>query len=90
MHALGTVLNDEFKGATAWDDYLTKLESAKPALRAIGITDYYSTETYERCWKPSGCPYAILGPLAHNSGGEAHNALKARGCSSEIPFPTCC
>lgn len=48
VHAPGTVLNDQFKGAQAWEDYLTKLESAKPALRAIGITDYYSTEIYER------------------------------------------
>jgi len=48
VHAPGTVLNDQFKGAQAWDDYLTKLEGATPPLRAIGITDYYSTETYER------------------------------------------
>jgi hypothetical protein len=29
-------------------NYLTALENLTPALRAIGITDYYSTETYER------------------------------------------
>ena len=48
VHAPGTVLNDQFKGADAWERYLTALESASPAIRAIGITDYYSTTSYER------------------------------------------
>jgi hypothetical protein len=48
VHAPGTVLNDQFKGTKAWDEYLSRLEDAAPTLRAIGITDYYSTETYER------------------------------------------
>lgn len=48
VHAPGTVLNDQFKGKQAWDEYLTKLENVTPPLRSIGITDYYSTETYER------------------------------------------
>jgi hypothetical protein len=48
VHAPGTVLNNQFKGATAWDDYLKALESAAPTIRAIGVTDYYSTDTYER------------------------------------------
>jgi hypothetical protein len=48
VHAPGTVLNDQFKGKGAWDKYLTALENVTPPLRAIGITDYYSTETYER------------------------------------------
>ena len=48
VHAPGTVLNDQFKGKAAWDEYLTALENLTPALCAIGITDYYSTETYER------------------------------------------
>ncbi len=48
VHALGTVLNDQFKGQATWDAYLTTLETLNPPLCAIGITDYYSTETYER------------------------------------------
>ena len=48
IHAPGTVLNDQFKGADAWDDYLKALEIATPPLRAIGVTDYYSTDSYER------------------------------------------
>jgi hypothetical protein len=48
IHAPGTVLNDQFKGADSWQDYLKALETATPAIRAIGVTDYYSTESYER------------------------------------------
>lgn len=48
IHAPGTVLNDQFKGKDAWETYLTALESAVPQICAIGVTDYYSTDTYER------------------------------------------
>src|SRR5271155_1330382 len=48
IHAPGTVLNDQFKGTDSWECYLKALEAAKPAIRAIGVTDYYSTESYER------------------------------------------
>jgi hypothetical protein len=48
VHAPGTVLNDQFKGANSWEGYLKALETATPAIRAIGVTDYYSTESYER------------------------------------------
>ena len=47
IHAPGTVLNDQFKGADSWECYLKALEAATPPIRAIGVTDYYSTETYE-------------------------------------------
>src|SRR6185437_15365389 len=48
VHAPGTVLNDQFKGPGTWERYLAALEAAEPMIRAIGITDYYSTDTYER------------------------------------------
>lgn len=48
IHAPGTVLNDQFRGANSWERYLQALEDATPAIRAIGVTDYYSTESYER------------------------------------------
>ena len=48
VHAPGTVLNDQYKGADSWEGYLKALETATPAIRAIGVTDYYSTESYER------------------------------------------
>jgi hypothetical protein len=56
IHAPGTILNDQFGGADPWQDFLTKIEQSDPPIRALGITDYYSVETYEavRQWKQSG------------------------------------
>src|SRR5580698_1397713 len=48
VHAPGTILNDQFTGEDSWERYLTALENATPAIRAIGVTDYYGTEGYER------------------------------------------
>lgn len=48
VHAPGTKLNDQFGGANSWDEYLDRLEQATPTLRAIGVTDYYSLDCYER------------------------------------------
>ena len=47
IHAPGTVMNNQFTGTTAWDDYLTALERAAPVIEAIAVTDYYVTDTYE-------------------------------------------
>ena len=35
IHAPGTVLNDQFKGADSWECYLKALEAATPPIRAI-------------------------------------------------------
>lgn len=51
IHAPGTVINDQFGGADPWGDYLTALENANPPIRALGVTDYYLTHTYERVVK---------------------------------------
>lgn len=48
IHAPGTVMNDQFGGDNPWDSYLAALEHANPPIRALGITDYYVTHTYER------------------------------------------
>jgi energy-coupling factor transporter ATP-binding protein EcfA2 len=48
IHAPGTKLNDQFGGADPWDSYLENLEAATPPMRAIGVTDYYSLDCYER------------------------------------------
>lgn len=48
IHAPGTAMNNQFKGPTAWDDYLYALEEATPIIEAIAVTDYYVTETYQR------------------------------------------
>jgi hypothetical protein len=48
VHAPGTVLNDQFREPGAWEKYLVAIETASPTIRAIGVTDYYSTDSYER------------------------------------------
>ena len=48
IHAPGTVMNNQFTGPTAWEDYLSALEAAAPAIEAIAVTDYYVTETYQQ------------------------------------------
>lgn len=47
IHAPGTVLNDQFKGADNREQYLTKIEAASPTIRALGVTDYYLLDTYQ-------------------------------------------
>ena len=48
IHSPGTVLNDQFNDDDAWLRYLEALETADPPIRAIGVTDYYLTDNYER------------------------------------------
>jgi hypothetical protein len=63
IHAPGTILNDQFKGAEAMEAYIEALNSASPPIRALGITDYYLLETYEafRDIKAAGrLPYCDL------------------------------
>ncbi|MEL3888939.1 TrlF family AAA-like ATPase [Ferrovibrio sp. MS7] len=47
IHAPGTLFNNQFKGPNAWADYLSSLEQATPVIRAIAVTDYYCTDTYQ-------------------------------------------
>ncbi|MGO8041413.1 TrlF family AAA-like ATPase [Rhizobium johnstonii] len=47
IHAPGTVLEDRYP-ADGWEAYIAALENATPAMRAIGITDYCVTASYER------------------------------------------
>ncbi|WP_443082692.1 hypothetical protein, partial [Thalassospira sp. CH_XMU1420-2] len=47
IHAPGTVLNDQFSGPTAWEDYLKRIEESSPRIEALAVTDYYLTNTYE-------------------------------------------
>lgn len=48
IHGPGTILNNQFGGPTEWQDYLSALEAAQPVIRAVAVTDYYTTDTYER------------------------------------------
>lgn len=51
IHTPGTILNDQYSGDDPWDDFLTRIERASPKIKALGITDYYSIENYERVIK---------------------------------------
>ena len=51
IHTPGTVLNDQFRGRNPWNGYLETLEAETPSIRAIGVTDYYLTNNYERILK---------------------------------------
>jgi hypothetical protein len=48
IHAPGTILADQYPKAGGWERYLEALETASPPLRAIGVTDYCVTRSYER------------------------------------------
>ena len=48
IHTPGTVFNDQFKGPDAWERYLKVLEASSPTIQALGVTDYYSLDSYER------------------------------------------
>jgi hypothetical protein len=47
IHAPGTVMNNQFSGPSAWEDYISALETATPLIEAIAVTDYYVTDTYQ-------------------------------------------
>ncbi len=47
IHTPGTLLNDQFGSTDPWDAYLTAIENRTPRIEAIGVTDYYLTDTYE-------------------------------------------
>lgn len=46
IHAPGTLLNDQFNGN--WEAFLTRLESASPEIRVLGVTDYFSIGGYQK------------------------------------------
>ncbi len=48
VHTPGTVLEDQYPKAGGWGPFLDALEAASPPLRAIGVTDYCITTSYER------------------------------------------
>ncbi len=51
IHAPGTVLNNQFGAAAPWEPYLATLEGLTPKIEAIGVTDYYVTDTYQEFLK---------------------------------------
>lgn len=47
LHTPGTVLNNQYQGPAAWEEFLTAIENSSPQIHALGITDYYSLDAYE-------------------------------------------
>jgi hypothetical protein len=47
IHAPGTVLNNLY-GPNDWDQYLTLIENSNPRIEALGITDYFVLDSYQK------------------------------------------
>lgn len=56
IHMPGTLNNDNFTGADVIKEYVRRLNESNPPIRALGITDYYVLDSYEklRAIKSSG------------------------------------
>ena len=48
IHMPGTLNNDNFKGDDTFKQYIKVLNETVPSIRAIGITDYYVLDSYEK------------------------------------------
>ena len=48
IHTPGTLKEDRFGSKNAWEKYVEALETATPVIKALGITDYGVTASYER------------------------------------------
>ncbi len=48
IHTPGTILNDRYSGDDPWEEFLTRIENSSPIIRALGITDYYSLDSYKK------------------------------------------
>ncbi|WP_434572397.1 AAA family ATPase [Pseudomonas sp. Z3-6] len=51
IHTPGTVLNDQYRGEDPWEAFLSKVESSDPTIGALGITDYFGIDPYEKVLK---------------------------------------
>lgn len=47
IHAPGTILNDQYPAGNGWELFLNRIEQAEPVIRVLGVTDYYSLDSYE-------------------------------------------
>lgn len=54
IHAPGTLFNDQFAGDDPWEEYLASIETSEPRIEAIGVTDYYGTESYRKLLEHKG------------------------------------
>ena len=46
IHTPGTLHEDEFQGG--WEEYEKHIESARPSVKALGITDYFTLSSYKK------------------------------------------
>ena len=63
IHMPGTLLNDQFKGEDTVRKYVEILNTSSPTIRAIGITDYYILDSYEKLrdiHQDGGLPHVVL------------------------------
>ena len=54
IHAPGTILNNQFGVSDPWSSYLSTLEALTPRVKAVAVTDYYVTDTYEEFLQHKG------------------------------------
>jgi hypothetical protein len=56
LHPPGTALNNQYRGANAWEDFLSRVEASDPTIEVLGITDYYSVDVYAEVveWRRKG------------------------------------
>lgn len=48
IHVPGTALNNQYKGADAMEEFVHRIEMSEPRIRALGVTEYFGLEGYER------------------------------------------
>ncbi|MDE0113810.1 MAG: AAA family ATPase [Albidovulum sp.] len=48
IHSPDTVLNDQFNGENAWEEFIDAIEATEPAIEALGLTDYCVLSNYQR------------------------------------------
>lgn len=58
IHTPGTILSDQYPANEGWEQFLSRIEASDPPVRVLGITDYYSTATYEEA-----CAYKAGGRM---------------------------
>ena len=86
IHAPGTVMNNQFSGPTAWNDYLAALEQATPVIEAIAVTDYYVTDTYEEVLRHRAAGRLPHAKLVFPTGELRLDVATAKGGFGNLPL----
>lgn len=48
IHIPGTILNDQYTGSALLGNFCERIINAGPPIKVLGITDYYSIDSYEK------------------------------------------